>query len=56
MKAQLREANKMRANYAIIIGENELEKRQIELKDLTTGDQQKVAIGSILSHLKSLSF
>ena len=56
MKAQLREANKMRANYAIIIGENELEKSQIELKDLTTGDQQKVAMESILSHLKSLSF
>ena len=56
MKAQLREANKMGASFAIIIGDNELEKNRVELKDLTSGEQEKISMDSIVSKLKSLSF
>ena len=56
MKAQLREANKMGASFAIIIGDNELEKNRVELKDLTSGEQENISMDSIVSKLKSLSF
>ena len=56
MKAQLREANKMGASFAIIIGDNELKKNRVELKDLRSGEQEKISMDSIVSKLKSLSF
>ena len=56
MKSQMREANKLGAKYVIIIGENELQQNQAELKDLTTGNQEKVDLDSIVKHMSSLSF
>ena len=56
MKSQMREANKLGAKYVIIIGENELQQNQAELKDLTTGNQEKVGLDSIVQHMSSLSF
>ena len=56
MKSQMREANKLGAKYVIIIGENELQQNQAELKDLTTGNQEKVGLDSIVKHMSSLSF
>tara|TARA_A100001037_G_scaffold48412_2_gene40287 strand:- start:2606 stop:3865 length:1260 start_codon:yes stop_codon:yes gene_type:complete len=56
MKAQLREANKMGASFAIIIGDNELKKNRVELKDLRSSEQEKISMDSIVSKLKSLSF
>ena len=56
MKSQMREANKLGAKYVIIIGENELQQNQFELKDLTTGNQEKVGLDSIVKHMSSLSF
>ena len=56
MKAQLREANKMGASFAIIIGDNELKKDRVELKDLRSSEQEKISMDSIVSKLKSLSF
>ena len=56
MKAQMREANKAGAKYAIIMGDQELESGQAEVKDLSTGDQQKVALDDLSSHMNSLSF
>ena len=56
MKSQMREANKLGAKYVIIIGENELQQNQAELKDLTTGNQEKFDLDSIVKHMSSLSF
>tara|TARA_B100001250_G_scaffold115661_1_gene98028 strand:+ start:536 stop:1795 length:1260 start_codon:yes stop_codon:yes gene_type:complete len=56
MKSQMREANKLGAKYVIIIGENELQQNQAELKDLKTGNQKKVGLDSIVKHMSSLSF
>ena len=56
MKAQMREANKAGAKYAIIMGDQELESGQAEVKDLSTGDQQKVALDQLTDHMNSLSF
>ena len=56
LKAQLREANKMNVKYAIIIGEEELESNQLEVKNFSTGNQQKVKLSKIVDHMNSLSF
>ena len=56
LKAQLREANKMSVKYAIIIGDKELESNQLELKNFSTGDQQKIELNKIVDHMNSLSF
>ena len=56
IKSQLREANKVGATYAIIIGDKELETNFVEVKSLENGEQEKVAIGSIINHMTSLSF
>ena len=56
LKAQLREANKMNVKYAIIIGEEELESNQLEVKNFSTGNQQKVKLSEIVEHMNSLSF
>ena len=56
MKAQMREANKVGADYAIIIGDKELEVGQAEVKNLSTGDQNKVALNQLIDHMNSLPF
>jgi len=56
MRAQMREANKLGAKYAIIIGENELQQNQVQLKDLVSGKQKTIDMSSIVSHMTSLSF
>ncbi|MDP7036502.1 MAG: histidine--tRNA ligase [Candidatus Marinimicrobia bacterium] len=49
MKSQLREANKMRAKYTAILGEEELKSKKITIKEMGTGDQKTIEIDSILS-------
>ena len=56
IRAQMREANKLGAKYAIIIGENELQQNQAQLKDLANGNQKTINMDSIVSHMTSLSF
>jgi len=52
VKAHLRAANKSGARYCIIIGEDELLKRKVTLKDLKTGEQK----GLSLESLEKISF
>ena len=56
LKAQMREANKAGARYAILIGDQELESGEAELKDLSTGDQEKIALDKLVDHINSLPF
>ena len=56
LKAQMREANKIGARYAILIGDQELESGEVELKDLSTGDQEKIALDKLVDHINSLPF
>jgi histidyl-tRNA synthetase len=46
MKNQLKQADKQRARFALILGENELEKREAALKDMHSGEQKIIALGS----------
>lgn len=56
VKSQLREANKIGAKYAIIIGDKEFENKLVEVKNLENGSQEKIAIESVVDHMISLSF
>ncbi len=47
MKAQMREANRSNAQFAIIIGENEITENKVIIKTMETGEQQKVPIDNI---------
>ncbi len=51
-KAQFRRADKSGARYAIILGEEELEKVSVSIKDLRDGQQERVAQDEIAAWLK----
>ena len=53
MRAQMRYANKDNANKVIIIGDHELERNAVALKDMKSGEQQDVPIDEIINHLKN---
>jgi len=53
MKAQLKQAGKSGASYAIIIGEDELQSNSIVLRDMAQGSQQSLPINEILAILKA---
>lgn len=52
-KAQMREANRQRAAYCIIIGDSELGAGQAQVKDMATGEQEAVAFDSLVARLAS---
>ena len=54
MKAQMREANKLGAQYAMIIGEDELKDKSVIIKDLSTSNQEKITLDSVQKYMKSL--
>ena len=47
MKSQLKEANKLKAKYAIIIGENEIINKEAVIKNMLTGDQENINFNQI---------
>lgn len=52
LKAQMKQANKVNANFAIIIGGNEVAKNTVVLKNLTSGEQKELALADLLIALK----
>ena len=55
IKSQMREANKIGASLAIIIGDKELKDKSVQIKDLNNGQQESIPINSIISYIKSLN-
>lgn len=53
MKAQMREANRQRARYAVIVGKDELEAGIVQLKEMQTGEQVQVPGSRIAEHVRS---
>ncbi len=47
MKAQFKEANKLNAKYNIIVAEEELQRSNINIKNMKTGEQSEYAISEI---------
>ncbi|WP_377888355.1 histidine--tRNA ligase [Alkalihalobacillus sp. R86527] len=51
MKSQFKAANRSNAKYVAILGEDELQKDEINIKEMETGDQQAVRFSEITSYL-----
>jgi histidyl-tRNA synthetase len=52
-KGQMKQASRAGASYAVIIGEDELRAGEAAVKDMSTGEQEQVAITSLVSFLKT---
>lgn len=53
MRSQMRDANRSAARYAAIVGESELERHEVAVKDLKTGEQQPVKQQELIAWLRS---
>ncbi|MBE3569887.1 MAG: histidine--tRNA ligase [Bacillales bacterium] len=54
MKAQLKQADRLGARFAAILGEDELKKQVVILKQMETGEQKEVPIDRLASELKGV--
>lgn len=52
VKSMMRHANKMGAQYVILVGEEEQKQRQVSVKNMVTGEEQKIAQADLVSYLK----
>lgn len=53
MKAQLKAADRYASRFVLILGEDELAKQVIMIKNMQTGDQQEVALKDMVAFLQS---
>ena len=53
MKAQMKQANKCNARFAVIIGEDELKEEAVVLRDMRGSEQEKVSMKEIINKLCS---
>ncbi|MBI4811268.1 MAG: histidine--tRNA ligase [Ignavibacteriales bacterium] len=52
LKSQMREADRQRVKYVIIIGQNELSSEQVSVKDMTTGEQTTIMIDELITYIE----
>lgn len=52
IKAQFKAADRLQAQFVIVLGEEELDKQVVNVKNMSTGEQQEVAISALVTHLK----
>lgn len=52
MKAQFKTADRLLAKYVIIIGEDELEKQVVHIREMATGEQFEVPMDDVVTTLK----
>ena len=50
MKAQMREANRLKASFVVIVGEDELLKNTAVVKDMEQGSQEEVAFDNLVDY------
>ena len=55
VKSQMREANKIGASLAIILGDKELKDKSAQIKNLNNGQQESISIDSIISYIQGLN-
>ena len=53
-KAQFKYANKIGARFVAILGDDELERGEVKLKDMETGDEGYVPISALGSRVKQI--
>jgi histidyl-tRNA synthetase len=52
LKAQLRQADKRGARFVLILGEDELARGEVTLRDLAAGTQVAVALAAVVEQLQ----
>lgn len=52
LKGQMKQADRLNATYTIVIGEDELQKEQVEVKNMKTGESESVAFSELENYLK----
>jgi histidyl-tRNA synthetase len=55
LKSQMKQANTSKVSYVLIVGENELKKGTVVLRDMVRGEQLEVSSEEILIHLQELT-
>lgn len=55
LRSQLREADKRRARYAVIVGEEELARGMVAVRDMETGEQTEVGLTELVTWLQERS-
>ncbi|MFA9557172.1 histidine--tRNA ligase [Evansella sp. AB-rgal1] len=53
MKAQFKAADRLQATFAVVLGEEELSKQSVQVKELETGNQEVVQIQDIAKYIKT---
>ncbi|MFZ8787189.1 His/Gly/Thr/Pro-type tRNA ligase C-terminal domain-containing protein, partial [Thermocrinis sp.] len=51
LKKQLELANKLKVDYAVIVGEDEMKEESLSIKNLHTGEQVKLNLKELFSHV-----
>ncbi|CAM4180230.1 histidine--tRNA ligase [Jeotgalicoccus halotolerans] len=54
LKAQMKDADRKNAQYTIVLGEDELDSRQADLKNMETGETIKLSFDDIINTLEEL--
>ena len=54
VKGQMKQANRQNANWALLLGDNELEQGMITCKDMIGGDQRVIALADFENWIESL--
>ncbi|SFS97133.1 histidine--tRNA ligase [Marininema halotolerans] len=55
MKGQLKAADRAQARFVAILGENELEKNQIVVKEMATGEQTTIQLDKLATYIREIS-
>lgn len=53
MKAQMKQANKLGARYALILGEDEISEGVVMLRSMSDSQQEKVALAEVIGKIKA---
>jgi histidyl-tRNA synthetase len=51
LKSQMRRADKLKANAVLIVGENELAKQRVILRDMASKQQEEISLAHLESEL-----
>ena len=52
LKAQMKSADRFNAQYVVIIGDEEIEKQEAVVREMSTGEQENVAFCDLTSYLE----
>ena len=52
LKAQMKEANKLKVHHTIIIGDNEIDKKKLIIKNMNSGNQDEIDFEKVESYFK----